>query len=288
MAKRAKKELAKARPAKAKGQNSYIIASVVVIALVFFGALAYYANQKPQGPSPEFTQKTGTVELPPKAEIKLEPWTEPQTWAFKDAYLAVRYLDLKYETAGADFHKENLRHGFYVRANAADDYMSDLDALTKKIGSNTVPEQNKSIQYFLSARKKMIASEKAFQQAMSYGLHGVFTKEMNCEDRDIIVTASKLYNTSNVNGWRAMADLDRALASYDNAREYIGVNTPTQKNRPAFYDNIFVDLGYLVNSNYERLNDYCDGYKVKDPNIRGRIAEGNLSFLANQSAPKPA
>ncbi len=258
---------------KKNGSNSYLIAAVAVIAILIIGTVYYYSDYGPKK-SKDYSKLKGNVSLA-KSNITVEPFVEPAVWAFKDVYNAVRHLDKKYESVGADLHSESLRKGVWVNTNAADDYLADLEFLSRRIGNNTVASQSKSIANLLEGRQKMIISEKYFQQALSYGMHGVFTNNYNCEDREIILTASKLYNQSQMYGWRAMAALDRSLSYYEGAREYIGINTPTQKNRPAFYDNVFLDIANLVTTNYAALNDYCDG-TVRKQNNRGVIVKGTL------------
>ncbi|MEK6874188.1 MAG: hypothetical protein AABX52_00375 [Nanoarchaeota archaeon] len=258
----------------------YLVYAMILVGMLILGLVMYELSLHKETPKTKvFSNLTPHIELPSKTKIGVEPFVEPIVWSFEDTYKAVRHLDKKYETAGANFHTESIRKGIWVRANSVDDYIRDILILTARISNNTISNQTKSIGYFLLARKQMLLSEKYFQQGLSYGMHGVFNKDYNCEDREIIKQANMVYNLSNINGWRAMANLDRALASYDNAREYIGVNTPDKEHRPAFYDNIFVDIGYFVNTNTQALHDYCDGTRLKKDVSTNSIAKGNLSHV---------
>ncbi|MBI4448729.1 hypothetical protein HY641_01735 [Candidatus Woesearchaeota archaeon] len=252
--------------------GTMLLGAMVVVALVI-GVIFMYGFEQPTPKTRTFSNLSGEVSLR-ISNITVEPFTPPEVWSFKDVYVAVRHLDKKYETSGADFHNENLRSGPMVHPNAADDYLRDVDKLEAWIGNNTFKNQSNAIGHFLEARRKMLISEKSFQQALSYGMHGVFNKELNCEDREIIKQATKLYNTSQINGWRAMAQLDKAMAADPIARDLIGVNTPTEERRPKFYDNIFVDIAYLANNNLVGLEEYCEGTKPEksiDPIVAGNF-----------------
>ena len=265
------------KPAQKQDMSAVLIGAMALVVLVIVG-LFIYSMILPTPHTRTFANLSGDVHLR-ATNITVDPFVKPDVWAFRDAYIAMRHLDKKYETAGADFHNENLRHGPMIHPNAVDDYLHDLDLLEAWIGNNTFKNQSKAIEHLLLGRRKMLLSERSFQQALSYGKHGTFNRDVNCEDRDIIKVATKLYNESQIQGWRAMAELDKALSSYPTSRDFIGVNTGFQEMRPKFYDNIFLDISYVAQNNLVAIEKYCEG-TVADKEMP-QIAEGNLSRSIN-------
>lgn len=233
--------------------NKYLVWMMILIgiAIIVVGAIEIYKlSQTPE-------------KFPSDSELQDPNWEfkQPRVWDFKNVFLALRAIDKKYAKYDADFHKESLRDKILVPPSVADKMINEINGLEASIGDNIVEDQNenKSIRFVLSARRDMLKSEKHFQEALQFGKSGVFTNQLNCEDRESIEAATKHYNLSNQYGWSAMRDLDRTMATLETAKELIGVN----ERRPLFYNNIFVDLGYLVNVNTEALEMYCDGTDIR-------------------------
>jgi len=215
-----------------------------LVAILLLGGFLFAASQ----PDRMHSWFGGTNEAPATEPVHEVFMTLEPPFSFEEIFYEIRRIDTLY---GTDFRNESPTTGV-LREQAAKQYLNAIEQLRRAIANQTVPEEDEYIQEFLNARENMLLFGIYYQRAMAIGVNGVFRPTHNCEDRENILQATYLFNQTRHYGGRAMFNFDLALR-YKPARPLIGIG----ETKPAIYSPAFRDMGDLIETNLQGLDQFC-------------------------------
>ena len=173
-----------------------------------------------------------------------------QVQTFPQLIEKIVLLDAQYST---DWHEERLGKDM-INPQFIDAYLEQLDLLEQAVNASEGNETDINLA-FLDVRKRMLLSQKAFQEALRYGTEGVVTETFSCDQSrvDKVLAASNLYNESFHIGQKAFPRLDEVLRKSTESRDLVGVNLA----KPRWYVTEFGNIKYLAETNIELVNTLC-------------------------------
>ena len=191
-------------------------------------------------------------------------------YSFKEGLNEIREIDIKYGTSiyteGLDIeNKYILNNSLYfpldwnktlIDVNNVDPMTADLNKLKSKIEKTGRTADTEALLLLVEARKMMLESERLFQLGEAIGDIGSTRKGFSCKDKQYILDASGLLNSSAVIGQEATDILDDILNDYPQTREFLA-----EESRLKFFDSPFWPIKKEAANNKGVIEHFCPDKK---------------------------
>ena len=143
-----------------------------------------------------------------------------------------------------------------IDASNVDPMTADLNKLKSKIEKTERTADTEALLLLVEARKMMLESERLFQLGEAIGDIGSTKKGFSCKDKQYILDASGLLNSSAVIGQEATDILDDILNDYPQTREFLA-----EESRLKFFDSPFWPIKKEAANNKGVIEHFCPDKK---------------------------